>query len=295
MRLYGLWRSGFLTGSIGRGLPRLVDYLPPFLVNNIKTLLAEWEYIPEGWQAGNTAIKGWNDRSVAEAQKKHWPTLVRSLEGPGPLGVSHFPWSRTRENRADHNAMMSYAYVLGLAARRKDHLSLLDWGGGVGHYYLYSKALLPEIGIEYHCHDLPHLCRLGRSLLPQAHFHEEPECVLGRRYDLVLSSSSLHYFEDWRDIARKLAAATGEFLYVARLQTVLRVKSFVVVQRPYRAGYRTEYLSWFLNRQELLSCLEESGMELLREFVFAEEWCVRGAPEKGDCRGFLFRRRASPD
>ncbi|MFN8627511.1 MAG: hypothetical protein U0587_16230 [Candidatus Binatia bacterium] len=37
-------------------------------------------------------------------------------------------------------------------------------------------------------------------------------------------------------------------------------------------------------------------MDLVREFVFAEEWYVRAAAEKGECRGFLFRRAtpASP-
>jgi putative methyltransferase (TIGR04325 family) len=189
--------------------------------------------------------------------------------------------------------MMSYGYVLARVARMKNNLSILDWGGSAGHYYLYSKALLPEVGFEYHCHDVPLLCRLGRKLLPEVQFHEDPAALLNRQYDLVVSSSSMHYFEDWREMTRKLSAAAGEFLYVARLQTVSRVPSFVVVQRAYHSGYQGEYLSWFLNRQEFVTCVEESGLELQREFIFAEEWLVRGAPEKGACRGFLFRRRSS--
>jgi putative methyltransferase (TIGR04325 family) len=189
--------------------------------------------------------------------------------------------------------MMSYGYVLARVARGKDTLSLLDWGGSAGHYYLYSKALLPEVGIEYYCHDVPVLCQLGKELLPEVQFHEDPAALLNRQYDLVLSSSSLHYFDDWRGTTRRLAAAAGEFLYVARLQTVSRVPSFVVVQRPYHSGgYQTEFLSWFLNRQEFVTCAGESGLELVREFIFAEEWRVRGAPENGASRGFLFRRKS---
>jgi putative methyltransferase (TIGR04325 family) len=280
------YRSGFASKSVRR----VAEYLSPFILNVVKYVFSEMEYVPQGWNA----VKGWNDQSVADAQEQHWPTLVRNLQGPGPLGVSHLPWHITRDDRADHNIIMSYGYVLALAARKKDVLSILDWGGGVGHYYLYSKALLPEVGIEYHCYDVPNLCRLGRKLLPEIHSHDDERDLLGRQYDVVVSSSSLHYFEDWRDQVRKLAAATRGFLYVSRLQVVNCVPSFVVVHKVLRAGY-TEFLSWSINRQEFLSCAEECGLELVREFVFTEQWTIRGAPEKAECRGFLFRQQTIPE
>jgi putative methyltransferase (TIGR04325 family) len=264
---------------------KVAEYLSPFVVNAIKYVFSEMEYVPQGWYV----LEGWNDQSIADAQERHWPTLVNHLQGPRPLGVSHLPWHTTREDRGDHNIMMSYGYVLGLATRKKDRLSILDWGGGVGHYYLYTRALFPEVEIDYHCYDVPNLCRLGRKLLPEAQLHEVERDALEREYDLVVSSSSLHYFEDWRGVIRKLAPVTGEFLYVSRLQTVTQAASFVVVHRPFRAGY-TEFLSWCINRQEFLRFVQECGLELVREFVFAEQWTIRGAPEKGDCRGFLFRR-----
>jgi putative methyltransferase (TIGR04325 family) len=291
MRSNKSWRSSRLAHAAGRVFTRAQPYLPTFLVSRIHYLLSDWVYVPEGWRAQHADMKGWSNPDVANAVAQHWPTLVRNLQGAGPLGVSHFPWSLTREDVGYHNAMMSYGYVLALAARRKDSISLLDWGSGAGHYYLYSKALLPEVAIQYHCYDVPSLCEAGRKLLPEVHFHHNERDLAGTRYDLVISSSSLHYFEDWREVLRKLAAVTREFLYVARLQIVSRSASFVVEQRPYRSGYYTQCLSWFLNRQELVSCAEESGLELVREFVFLERWAVRGAPEKPEGRGFLFRRR----
>jgi len=291
MRLYSIWRRRLLPPNRGQLFKKLRYYLPPVVVNALRYLLAEWEYLPGGWKIERADGQGWNHASVAKAQEDHWPTLVQNLQGQGPLGVSHFPHSSTREDRGDHNTLMSYGYVLARAARKKDQISILDWGGSLGHYYLYSQALLPEVSIEYHCYDLPRLCAVGRRRLPEVHFHDDGRAVLGRGYHLVVCSGSLHYFEDWRSTVLQLAAATTEFLYIARLQTVLRVEPFVVVQRPYHTGYHTEYLSWFINRQDLISCLEEVGLELLREFVYAEDWLVRGAPEKGDSRGFLFRRR----
>lgn len=286
MKRYRIWCRRLLL-PLSR---RVSELLPPIAVNALRSALGEWEYLPKGWRADELRGDGWNDASVATAHEHHWPTLVENLQGPGPLGVSHFLHSHGREDRADHNAMMSYGYVLARASRKKDSISILDWGGALGHYYLYSRALLPEVAIEYHCHDVPGLCEVGRRLLPQVHFSEDGEDVLRRRYDLVISSSSLHYFHDWRSVAARLAAAASEFLYIARLQTAVRGGAFAVVQRPYHSAYRGEYQSWFLSRRELVSRLEETGLELVREFVYAEDWHVRGAPEKGDCRGFLFRR-----
>lgn len=267
----------------------MAEVLPEFFIDWIGYAFAEMEYLPQGWSAEARGIKGWSEEGVAAAQEEHWPTLVRNLQGTGPLGVWHFPWSMTREDRSAHNAMMSFGYVLALAAREKDRLSMLDWGGGAGHHYLYCNALLPEVKIEYHCYDLPQMCRLGRRLLPQVQFHDNEAC-LRERYDLVVSSSSLHYFEDWHNTVRRLADATGEFLYVARLQTVSKAQSFVTVHRPNRSGY-TQFVSWCLNRAEFVRCVEESGLQLVREFVFAEKWYIKGAPEKGEGRGFLFHRR----
>jgi putative methyltransferase (TIGR04325 family) len=288
MRIYRLWRSSFVEQHVSK-------FVPPVVFNMAKYLFPEMVYAPQGWYLQNSRSQGWFERSVAEAQAKHWPTLVKNLEGTGPLGVAHFPWSFTREDRTNHNAMMSYGYVLALVARNKERISILDWGGGAGHYYLYSKALLPEVGMEYHCYDVPYLCELGRELTPQAQFHASDADLAAKQFDLVVSSSSLHYFENWREVTRKLAAFTREFLYIARLQTVSRAPSFVAVHKLHRAGY-TEHLSWCLNHLELVSCVEESGLELVREFVFGEKWSIPRAPDKVDSRGFLFRRRKrTPD
>jgi putative methyltransferase (TIGR04325 family) len=270
-----------------RRFKRFLQRLFPTVVNLVKSALSEMEYVPQGWYH----IEGWYDPNLAAAQERNWPILMRNLEGPGPLGISHVPWQTSRENRVDHNIMMSYGYVLALAARKKDSLSMLDWGCGAGHYYLYTKTLLPDVAIDYHGYDVPGLCRLGRTLLPEAQLHDDERDVFGREYDLVVSSCSLHYFEHWREVMRKLAASTRDFLYVSRLNTVNLAPSFAALHSPFRDGY-TEYLCWFINCQELLNCARECGLELVREFVFAEQKIIRGAPENGDCRGFLFRRRA---
>jgi hypothetical protein len=128
----------------------------------------EWEYIPEGWAYARThpEVKGWNVQDVLEIYKQKWPRFVAMVQGTGPLGVAHESDLATNADINSHNTVMAFAYALALAAHHKDTLSILDWGGGIGHYYLLAQALLPDVRIEYHCKDVPLLAEYGAKLFP---------------------------------------------------------------------------------------------------------------------------------
>jgi putative methyltransferase (TIGR04325 family) len=249
----------------------------------------EWEYVPEGWAR---PAGGWDAEAIAGVYREKWPSFLEATAGPGPLGVNHeVPAGRPvpRDELDAQHLVLAFGYVLARAARGRDGLSLLDWGGGPGHYAVLAEALLTEVELEYHSRDLPALVALGRELLPQHVFHDDDAC-LDRRYDLVAASSSLQYSEDWGATLAGLARATGGWLYLARVGVALESPSFVVLQRAHAYGYETEYLGWVLNRDELLARLRAAGLELVREFVLPERPEVAGAPESPVAhRGFLLR------
>ncbi len=272
-------------------------YFPSIVVDWLRWLLkrpAELEYISEGWgyKTKDSNIKGWNVESYVNAQKDRFSLFVKSVQGTNPMGISHEANIPSNdEDYVEHNTMMAYAYVLALAARKKDSISLLDWGGGVGQYYTVSKALLPDVEIDYHCKEVPLICECGRELLPNAHFYDNEEDCFKRSYDVVLASASLYIHEDWKKVVQRLASATSSYLYITRLPIVLKSKSFVMVHRLYPFGYQTEYLGWIINRDEFLNHLSELQMELIREFLIQEKRFVHRAPEQVEYRGFLFRPR----
>lgn len=169
---------------------------------------------------------------------------------------------------------------------------MLDWGGGLGHYYLISQALISDLEIDYHCKDVDALARYGSELLPQAHFYSDETC-LGRSYHFVLASSSLHYSADWLATLKALAKATAAYIFITRLPIVLEADSYVFVQRPYKYGYDSEYLGWCLNRKEFLDCAAGTGLTLVREFIIGEQPIVQNAPGPCEYRGFLFRQANS--
>lgn len=275
-----------------------IRYLtPPVLIEGWQWLFRkvcsrkpEWEYVPEGWTYIQThpKIKGWNVQDVLETYKRKWPKFVAMVRGTGPLGIAHESGLTTNTDIYSHNTIMAFAYTLALAARKKDRLSVLDWGGGIGHYYLIAQTLLSDVDIEYHCKDVPLLCAYGEHLFPNQFFYTDDRCF-DRTYDFVLASTSIHYAVEWRVLLKNLADACGEYLYIANMPTVQQSPSFVFVQRPYQYGYNTEYLAWCLNRTEFLSAATDSDLKLVREFVYGYEPLIDSAPEQNMYRGYLFR------
>jgi putative methyltransferase (TIGR04325 family) len=252
-----------------------------------------WEYVPEGFAR---EAKGWNVEAISRAYREKWPSYLAAIEGTGPLGVNHEVLSGEAvgcEDPAAHNTLVSYAYVLALATRGRDRISLLDWGGGIGHYLPLSRAVVAGVEIDYHCKDVPVLAKHGRELFPEAHFHDDDSC-LEQRFDLVLASGALQYVADWRATLERLAGATRGLLYVTRAPVALHSESFVVLQRPHAYGYDTEYLGWVFNRDELLSVARSAGMTLVREFLLSAWLSAEGAPEAPvGHRGYLFASAAS--
>lgn len=280
--------------------------LPPLVIDGARWLKrsvlrrpAPWEYVPEGWKAfgQDPKIKGWDEQSIVEAYGRRWPAFAAYVATPLPLAVG--PEHDAPAHLADrvaspvdvlmHNVVMGFAFALACASRRATRLSLLDWGGGPGHYYLVTRALLPDAELEYHCRDLAGVVAFGERVLPEVHFHRDEEC-LDQQYDLVFASASFQYVEDWRSLLGKLVRATGGYLFVTQLPVVHHSPSFVIVQRPYSHGYDTEYLGWCLNRRELLDYARQLGLILTREFVNGFRPPVKSAPEPAEYRGFLFRR-----
>lgn len=275
------------------------DLTPPIIWRNLskikqqykqqKTAYIEWEYIPEGWEREqkDDKIKGWNVESVLEAYKTNWPGFVANLETELPLGFSPEANGENRTNLMFHNIIMTYGYALSIASRNKTKISILDWGGGIGHYYLISQKLVPDLMIDYHCKDVPILANYGQSLFPNAHFYSEESC-LNKKYDFVVASTSLQYAKDWQNTLQGLAKATGEYLFITRLPIVHKADSYVMVQRPYQYNYDTEYLGWCLNKGEFIKTAQTLGLKLEKQFISQTSSLVYNAPEQPEYWGFLF-------
>lgn len=270
--------------------------LPPILLDALQGLSERWSRQPAEWARApadafpkDSTVNGWNVESVIAEQLRKWDRLVDLTSGTGPLGIEpHAPELSSSDYRA-HNIMVTFGYVLALTAREKDSISILDWGSGPGQYYVFGRALLPEVELDYHGVDVPLICEGGRQVVPEATFHDDEGSAFDRTYDLVVTSGSLQYIEDWRTKVDRLVKAAESYLYVVT-PVVRHAEPFVIVQRPHKYGYMTEFTQWVFNRDQLVQHVESSGMRLRREFLNEEMGPIRGTPERRATMGFLFER-----
>jgi hypothetical protein len=130
--------------------------LPPIVADPIRRALQrrrageEWQFRPSGWPEGDAEVHGWDAESIVATQLARWPAFRRSVEEGAPFGLSNESADETAADYGIHNTVMSFGYVLSRAAQGRARLSMLDWGGGIGHYCLYARALLPEVELDYH-------------------------------------------------------------------------------------------------------------------------------------------------
>lgn len=251
----------------------------------------EWEMVAdtdEIWAAPG----GWAHDSILRTQLDRWPDLVRSAEGPKALGQSHgtAAGSGAAADYATHNTIMSYGYALGRVAERRKSASVLDWGGGLGPYYVYARALFPDLKLDYVIKDFQGFCDAGGALLPEVTYVSDEAEALSRSYDFVFASSSLPYTRDFYGLVGRLCDSASEWLMITRTPMLEEHEDFVVVQRPHRYGYMTEYAGWFINRRRLVEFVVARGFRLERQFLVAEEPNVPNAPERALACGLLFQR-----
>ena len=269
----------------------IYDWVPPAAIRAINSLLdiirpAPYEFIAYEWPY-DMQLLGWQASSVHEIREQAWAKFLHSMEGKSPLGISKNDLLFPRHINIDtHNLYLSFGYCLGLACHNKQVLTILDWGGATGNYYIISKKLMPAVKFDYHCAELPSVCEIGRKLLPDVVFHES-ETWQEVHFDFVFSSSSLQYLKDWRPTVRALVQSSNRYMYICRMPFVVTGKSFVMLQRA--KEYGTEYLGWVLNREEFIQFVEQHGMKLVREFVNNGGPRIK-APELNLYMGFLFEK-----
>jgi putative methyltransferase (TIGR04325 family) len=269
--------------------------LPPILLEFLQHCKSfnknvEWGYIPEGW---DYPARGWNENSVATTNGRRYHQIKNRIETTRIFGYSHeSPSSSPQFDLAYHNLIMVFGYVLARISWKKDHLSMLDWGGGLGQYSLIAKRLMPDLKIDYTCKETSEMCSITKKLHTAGFFSDSADIIFSKKYDFILTSSSLHYEENWKNLICRFAQCINGhgYLLVTYQPFVENSSSFVFIQRPYQYGYQTEYLGWCLNKTEFLNETSKAGLICIQEFIIGYSPSIKGAPEQNQYMGFLFQK-----
>ena len=177
-----------------------------------------------------------------------------------------------------------FGYVLALAARNRDKVTVIDYGGNLGDYYWIGRALVPGVELEYHCKELPAVAAAGRQMSPDVIWHTDDTCFAVSS-DLVVFFGSLPYLPGWADILHRAAQSTRAYLFLS-IPSVRHVPTYVITQR---SGGVTN-LQYLFNASEIVDTVQRAGLRLVREFAMGPHPPVANAPEQPLYVGWLFAR-----
>lgn len=236
------------------------------------------EYAPHGWATrlpNNASSQDYWAAFIGRQREACETLIARVRAGESIAGID-----------ADESVKhATFGQVIDLIAQHEQRLSILDVGGNLGDYYWVGKALMPGIEFDFHCKELPPIAEAGRATSPAVNFHTDDDCF-GRRYDLVMFSSSLQYLREWKD-SLGLAARAGRYVFLSDVPTVSDVPSFIVAQHSGTVAN----LQQLFNRAEILGAAAGAGLRVVREFPMGAHPPVTGAPEQPVCVGWLFERQ----
>lgn len=271
---------------------------PPIVWEGLRRLraprpapLPSFELLPDGWATPvPDGVQGWDAEEITATYAEKWPRFLGLLAGSGPLGFTHEMALDRRDDLVAHNTVMSFGYAAAQAVAPDGTLSILDWGGGMGHYGALARALLPDVAVTYAAYDVPGLTELGRRELPDARFYDDDSWE-NQAVDLVVASGALHYAPEWRRLLAQFARVSRHSILITRLPVRRHGPTGVYVQRVWpEIGYgpRTEFRGWLFQRSEFLGAAAENSLVLAREMLVGEHWPIAGADD-ADVVGFLFR------
>ena len=245
-----------------------------------------FHFAPDGWRTQLPSGRELDAPHFVARERRDWDFMMsQDLERGALVFFSRGPAAAHAQKIAEHGEWLAYAYALALAARGREALRVLDYGGGLGYFFPVGEAVLPDVRLEYHCKDLPGIVAEGRKVNPRVVWHSDDAC-LDESYDLVILAAVLPYIADWRALLRRAARAVRGYFFLMVVPTVERAPGYVAIQRVHGAAA----LYGVMNRGEVLATIEGEGLTLVREFLLDEHPAIPGAPEQPQQRGWLFRR-----
>lgn len=248
---------------------RFRDLVPPAAVRWLNHHVRRRGYFGRHlrWEDARAASSGYDHPAILE-RVRHAADEVRAGRAAFDRDGSVFP-------EREPPLPLLYA-LLRIAGSDGGHLSVLDFGGGLGSSYRqclpYLEGALPD-GLSWSVVEQRHFVECGRRDFESEalHFHETvDECLEARKPNALLLSGVLQYLESPHQRLAELMAPHRRFrgIVVDRTPVADVVEDRLTVQRidPAAYGAAVSYPAWIFSEGHLTAKLRGGDYDLLTTF-----------------------------
>ena len=232
------------------------------------------------------ALKRWRKRGIRfEGQYSSWEEAASLTDGyaqgdivskvlESTLKVKTGEAVFERDSVLFDKIVYSWPVTAGLmlaAARHEGKLDVLDYGGALGSHYFQNRKFLDALkSHRWNVVEQAHYFEMGKRHLEDGalHFYQELDaCLEEVTPNVVLASSVLQYLPNPLQALSALAAVGADVFILDRTPYILDERTATIrVQRVPESVYQASYPCWFLEENQVIFTLEQSGYLLLEIF-----------------------------
>jgi putative methyltransferase (TIGR04325 family) len=247
------------------------QFAPPILIDiyrNYKHGFKRyfWQGIYNRYQDVPTRGDSYFSKTLAQETSDATLALVQSSKNQ--TGI---PFHVSEEN--------TYLPLLFSVAARgsKDHLTILDLGGGTGVGFVSTVSCLPaNPRLSYYVIETPAMCEQGAALFKDdariKFLSDFPETLA---VNIVFINSALQYFEHYREVLKKLCSYAPEYILLVKFSAG-EFNTYASLQQNLN-GTTSRY--WFFGLTEITELFSSFGYSLMYKSALAREYNQDNFPE----------------
>ena len=262
------------------------DWLPPFVVRNIRRCLTEevtFSAVYNTWADAQADSTGYDADDILA---KVFAATLRVIDGDVAF---------ERDSVVFDKIVYDWPVLAGLmwaAARHNGKLNVLDFGGSLGSSYFQYRRFLVGLGEEFwNVVEQAHYVEWGKANIKEdalRFYTTISDCLMENTPNVILLSSVLQYLEKPYLVLKSLLDCDVDIVIIDRLIVNCTAFNRIYVQHVPRSIYAASYPCWSLSdsslkeligqRYELISdfaSLDFPGLERISSVFNGSIWCKK--------------------
>ena len=185
------------------------------------------------------------------------------------------------------------AFLLWVASRNQQRLSILDFGGSLGSSYFQHRHFLEHlVSLRWNIVEQPQFVGVGKQEFEDGRlkfYNDLEQCVSEQKPQIILLSSVLPYLEKPYELLERLSRLPIPYAILDRTPFLFTDgQDRLTVQKVKPEIYPASYPAWFFSRSKFLDFVVE------RYNILAEFDCPDRANIPASYKGLILEKRAQP-
>jgi putative methyltransferase (TIGR04325 family) len=236
------------------------SFIPPIINDYIASKKWSFEGNYSSFEEASSKCKGYSDKETVSEIKKKFTESIKSRSG--------------RQIFLDqYDQQLLSAFFIATRALVKNHISVLDLGGGFGiHYHQIKNAAGSKMSFKWDVVETAVLANeaTAQNRYEELSFYDNIGHLVNNRYDIILTSGTLQYLPDPFAMFRYFQEIQHQFLIINRFPLIDEPADRLTIQNVPKSYYSASFPSWFFSSEKWISAFEKEYKIDFRWFCMSE-------------------------